>query len=130
MTPRRAASAALLLPAALACPLARGATDLHFDYTSFETGFQQPHFDVLNYPSINGNYMNTSTDAHRPEMLANNNDLAEFYNWVQQRYDAHATKDGNLSADEIDAYVVTNSANNGPKPTWLVMNEISSSLWS
>jgi hypothetical protein len=63
-------------------------------------------------------------------MVANGNNLAEFYNWVQQRYDAHTTKDGNLSADEIDQYVITNSANNGPKPTWLIMNEISSSLWS
>jgi autotransporter-associated beta strand protein len=109
---------------------APAATDLHFDYTSFETGFQQPHFDVLNYPNLNGNFMMTSTDNHRPEMVANNNDLAEFYNWVQQRYDAHATKDGNLSADEIDQYVTTNSNNNGPKPKWLIMNEISSSLWS
>src|SRR5262245_56894750 len=59
------------------------AYDLHFDYTSFEnsTGkhFQQAQFDVLNYPSINGNYMMTSTDNHRPEMVANGNALAQFY---------------------------------------------------
>src|SRR3954447_1027545 len=81
--------------------IASAATDLHFDYTSFETGFQQPHFNVLTYASINGNYMMTSTDGHRPEMVANNNDLAEFYNWLQQRYDAHPTKNGAVSADEI-----------------------------
>ena len=56
------------------------AYDLHFDYTSFETGFQQAQFNVLNYPSINGNYMMTSTDNHRPEMVANGNALAQFYN--------------------------------------------------
>ena len=64
-------------------PAAAPAYDLHFDYTSFEnsTGkhFQQAQFNVLNYPSINGNYMMTSTDNHRPEMVANGNALAEFY---------------------------------------------------
>ena len=114
----------------LLLPLAARAYDIHFDYTSFETNFKQAQFDVLNYPSMNGNFMMTSTDNHRPEMVANGNSLAEFYNWLQQRYDAHTTKDGNLAADEIDAYVVSNSANNGPKPTWLILNEISSSLWS
>jgi autotransporter-associated beta strand protein len=106
------------------------AYDIHFDYTSFDTNFQQSQFDVLNYPSMNGNFMMTSTDNHRPEMVANGNNLAEFYNWLEQRYEAHTTKDGNLSADEIDAYVVSNSNNNGSKPTWLILNEISSSLWS
>ena len=53
---------------------------------------------MLNYPSINGNYMMTSSDAHRPEMVANNNKLAEFYNWLTDRYAAHPTKDGNVSA--------------------------------
>ena len=62
------------------CPHTSQAYDQHFDYTSFETGFQQPHLDVLNYPSINGNFMMTSTDNHRPEMVANGNALAEFYN--------------------------------------------------
>jgi len=114
----------------LVFPITTRAYDLHFDYTSFETGFGQAQFNILNYPSINGNYMMTSTDNHRPAMVANGNNLAEFYNWLQQRYGAHATKNGNISADEIDAYVVSNSAKNGPKPNWLVLNEISASLWS
>src|SRR5690242_4648978 len=112
------------------------ATDVHFDYTSFDNAntpganphFGQAQFNVLNYPSINGNYMNTSTDDHRPEMLANNNQLAEFYNWLQQRYDAHTTKDGNVSADEINAYVQSNSPTLS-SPKWLVLNEMSTSLW-
>jgi autotransporter-associated beta strand protein len=115
---------------ALTFPIAVPAYDLHYDYTSFGSTFGQSQLDVLNYPSINGNYMMTSGDTHRPEMVANGNNLAEFYNWLEQRYEAHTTKDGNLSADEIDAYVVSNSMNNGPKPTWLILNEISSSLWS
>src|SRR4051812_46419114 len=78
---------------ALGCALAsssraRAATDVHFDYTSFDNPgtpgldphFGQNQFNVVNYPSINGNYMMTSTDGHRSEMVANNNQLAEFYN--------------------------------------------------
>jgi len=78
-----ACSLAVLL---CAYPLAAAAYDLHYDYTSFETGFGQSQFNVLNYPSMGGNYMMTSTDNHRPEMVANNNALAEFkyqyeYDW-------------------------------------------------
>ena len=76
---RRALLSLAPLSFAIVCPgpLAR-AYDNSFDYTSFETGFGQAQFNVLNYPSINGRYMNTSTDAHRPEMVANGNELAEF----------------------------------------------------
>jgi hypothetical protein len=138
--PRRGAKFAvqlLSLFAILLAPLDATAYDIHFDYTSFDNAnspgadphFGQAQFNVLNYPSINGNYMMTSTDNHRPEMIANNNNLAEFYNWLQQRYDAHSTKDGSISADEIDAYVVSNSTHNGPKPNWIILNEMSTSLW-
>lgn len=113
-----------------ALPLTAQAYDLHFDYTSFETYFKQPQFDVLNYPSVNGNYMMTSTDNHRPEMVANGNNLAEFYNFLQDRYNEQSVKNGASAADAINAYVVSNSTKNGPKPTWLILNEISSSLWS
>jgi hypothetical protein len=121
----------------LAFALSAPAYDIHFDYTSFDNQtsppayFQQAQFNVLNYPSINGNYMMTSTDTHRQEMVANNNKLAEFYNWLQQRYDAHTTKDGVVSAGEIDDYVVGNSTNTGDKskPNWIILNEMSTSLW-
>src|SRR5262245_12910885 len=127
---RKALLLASPLSIAIVSSRATAVTDLRFDYTSFETGFQQPHFDVLNYPSINGNYMMTSTDNHRPEMVANNNQLAEFYNWLTDRYTEQAVKNGALAADAINTYTVNNSTNNGPRPTWLVLNEISSSLWS
>jgi autotransporter-associated beta strand protein len=104
--------------------------DLHFDYTSFETGFGQAHFDVLNYPSINGNYMMTSTDTHRPEMTANGNALAEFYNNWLADYNKTPKPTAIEEADAINTYTVNNSARNGAKPTWLVLNELSSSLWS
>jgi hypothetical protein len=115
----------------IVCPFAKAATDQHFDYTSFETGFQQPHLDVLNYPSINGNYMMTSTDNHRPEMVANNNVLAEFYNNFNADYN-HPTAERRTPTEEaafINTYTLNNSTNNGVRPQWLVLNEISSSQW-
>ena len=83
-TPRHLSAGPLVAVAAwLATSTAAPAYDLHFDYTSFENSpgkhFQQAQFNVLNYPSINGNYMMTSTDNHRPEMVANGNALAQFY---------------------------------------------------
>ncbi|MBA3480271.1 MAG: autotransporter-associated beta strand repeat-containing protein [Pirellulales bacterium] len=122
-----AASAVLtlaMLPAA-------SAYDLHFDYTSFETGFGQSQFNVLNYPSINGNYMMTSTDNHRPEMVANGNALAQFYNNFNADYN-HPTAERRTPTEEaahIDAYTRNNSTKNGARPEWLILNEISSSQW-
>jgi len=112
-------------------PLASQAYDLHYDYTSFGTNFQQSQFDILNYPSINGNYMMTSTDNHRPEMVANGNALAEFYNNFNADYN-HPTAERRTPAEEaafINTYVVNNSTKNGPRPDWLILNEISASQW-
>ena len=94
--------------------------------------FGQAQFDVLNYPSINGNYMMTSTDNHRPEMVANGNELAQFYNWLTDRYDrADASKNGAAAADVINhVHGQQLDATTAPGPKWIVLNEISSSLWS
>ena len=122
-----------LAPLAMAIvgpPSLAHAYDQHFDYTSFETGFQQAQFNVLNYPSINGNYMMTSTDNHRPEMVANNNALAEFYNNWLADYNKTPKPTAAQEADAINTYTINNSARNGPRPNWLILNELSSSLWS
>jgi hypothetical protein len=47
---------------------------------------------VLKYPSIHGNYMMTSTDNHRPEMVAHGNALAQFYNNFSADYNHPATE--------------------------------------
>src|SRR5438552_18284830 len=110
---------AAILSLAIVRPSAR-ATDIHFDYTSFDNPntpgitphFGQSQFNVLNYPSINGNYMMTSTDAHRPEMVANNNDLAEFYNNFLADYNTQYNQNVNgnhtlnpiAEADAINSY--------------------------
>jgi autotransporter-associated beta strand protein len=105
------------------------AYDPIFDYTSFESTFGQAQFNVLNYPSINGHYMMTSTDNHRPEMVANGNKLAEFYNNFLADYNKNPRPTAVQEADIINAYTLRNSNRNGPRPDWLILNEISSSLW-
>jgi autotransporter-associated beta strand protein len=126
--------AAIVLPI---FPVAARAYDLHFDYTSFDNPgtpganphFGQAQFDVLNYPSMNGNYMMTSTDNHRPEMVASGNNLAEFYNNFLADYNKNPRPTAIQEADAIHAYTTSNSTRNGPRPSWLILNEISSSLW-
>ncbi len=121
----------------LAFPIVAAAYDVHFDYTSFDKAgmpgasphFGQAQFDVLNYPSINGNLMTTSTDNHRPEMVAAGNELAQFYNNFLADYNKTPKPTATQEADAINAYATSNSTHNGPKPTWLVLNEISASLW-
>ena len=124
----------------LALPLAAPAIDMHFDYTSFDNAnspganphFGQSQFNVLNYPSINGNFMLTSTDTHRPEMVANGNDLSQFYNNFLADYNTQFRNNSInaiAEADAIDQYTVQHSTTNGARPSWLVLNEISSSLW-
>src|SRR4051794_37360359 len=129
------AAVALLTFTPRASPL-----DIHFDYASFDNPntpgvtphFGQAQFNVLNYPSINGNYMMTSTDNHRPETLANHNDLAEFYNNFLADYNTQyrgTGLDAVAEADAINTYTVNNSAKNGPRPTWLILNELSATIW-
>src|SRR4051812_5623863 len=83
--------------------------------------------------------MMTSTDNHRPEMLANNNNLAEFYNNFPRIGSASAPSDYNkqkaaggldsvAEADAINSYTVSNSTRNGPRPTYVILNELSPSL--
>ncbi|HVT27554.1 MAG TPA: hypothetical protein VHE81_06000, partial [Lacipirellulaceae bacterium] len=117
----------------LAIALSAPAYDLHFDYTSFGSTFGQSQLNVLNYPSINGNYMMTSGDNHRPEMVANGNELAEFYNWfccsTGSDYLKSPRPTAQEEADAIDAYVKKNSPSIHGTHPWLILNELSPSLW-
>ncbi len=121
------------------CSLSAQTTDLHFDYVPFDhpnTPGVTPHFgqaqlDVLNYPSINGNKMLSSTDAKRSQYTDNNNQLAEFYNNFLADYNSQpvGAKDPIAEADKINAYTLKFSNNTGPRPNWMILNEISASLW-
>ncbi len=75
--------------------------------------------------------MMTSTDGHRPEMVTKGNTLAEFYNNFNADYN-HPTAERRTPSEEaafINTYVTKNSTNNGPRPDWLILNEISASQW-
>ena len=127
----RLASALFATIAVLTLSHSAPAYDSHFDYTAFGSTFGQSQLDVLNYPSMNGNYMMTSGDTHRPEMVANGNALAEFYNNFNADYN-HPTAERRTPTAEaafINTYTLNNSANNGARPEWLILNEISSSQW-
>jgi len=62
-------------------------------------------------------------------VIANGNNLAEFYNNFNADYTNFPSRTGADEADAIDAYTVKNSTKNGLRPTWMILNEISSGLW-
>ncbi|MDB6121636.1 MAG: Immunoglobulin I-set domain protein [Pedosphaera sp.] len=110
---------------------AQAIPDLRFDVAWFccpcdpDSHLCQPQFDHLNVPTANGHYLATTTDAHRAEVNANGNLLAGYYNTLT---DGWTTNSGTVKAAIIDDYI-TSGFTTGPKPTWLILNEISSGNW-
>jgi hypothetical protein len=66
------------------------------------------------------------TDNHRSEIVAKGNSLAVYYNNLTVGIFSDT---GFGRADAIQSYVTTNFTANGQQPTWIVLNEISGSLW-
>jgi hypothetical protein len=66
------------------------------------------------------------SDTHRPEIKANGNFLAAYYNTLN---DSWTTMTGAQKADQIENYIVANFTSNGVKPTWVILNEISAGTW-
>src|SRR5206468_7919929 len=56
-----------------------------------------------------------------------NNFLADYN--TQYNSNPEHTLDGNAEADKINSYTVSNSMKNGPRPNWIILNEISTSVW-
>jgi hypothetical protein len=115
----------------LAAPELTFATpDLKFDVVTFCCGCSssicQSHFDELNFPTTNGHYIAMGTDAHRLELATNGNLLAIYYNTLN---DGYSTNSGAQAATNIDQYAMANFTSTGPKPSWVVLNEISAGLW-
>ena len=106
--------------------------DLKFDVVTFccpcsvDSHICQAQFDHLNLPSTNGHYLAMGTDAHRLELATNGNALAIYYNTFD---DGYPTNSGTQQAAIIDQYAISGFTSTGPKPSWMVLNEISSSLW-
>jgi autotransporter-associated beta strand protein len=100
---------------------------LHTDTFSFNrTGttqhFGDAQFAVLNYPSINGIYMDMGSDSSRSLITAANNDLMQQYNNFLTDYNTQPN--ASAEADAIYNYSITHSTSNGPRPHWVFLNEI------
>jgi hypothetical protein len=110
-----------------------GATpDLKFDVVTFccpclvDSHICQPQFDDLNFPTTNGHYIAMGTDAHRLELATNGNALAIYYNTFN---DGYPTNTSAQQAALIDQYSINGFTSTGPKPGWIILNEISAGLW-
>lgn len=106
--------------------------DLRFDVVTFCCGCSnqmlcQTQFDHLNFPTVNGHYLAMGSDTQRSNLLASGNLLAIYYNNFSVDYTTNTTPAQEAAA--IDQYATTLFTNTGPKPNWLVLNEISASLW-
>ncbi|HXU79524.1 MAG TPA: hypothetical protein VN794_23290, partial [Methylomirabilota bacterium] len=112
---------------------APAAPDLRFDIVTFccqcapDDSFCQPQFDHLNLATTNGHFLAMGTDAHRLELATNGNALAAYYNTFN---DGWPTNTGVQQATRVDQYVKANFTSLGPRPDWIVLNEISTSLWT
>jgi hypothetical protein len=121
-----------LLAIALCGSRATAAPDFKFDVVTLccpcdpTSSICQPQFDHLNFPSTNGHFIAMGTDAHRFELATNGNALAIYYNTFN---DGWTTNTGASSASNINQYAVANFTSTGPRPDWVVLNEISSGLW-
>ena len=127
----RALLLTLLLGAACA-PRARANPDLKFDvvtlccHCSPSNTLCQPQLDELNFPTVNGHFLAMGTDTHRLELATNGNALAIYYNSFNDNY---GTDTAAQQAAAIDQYALDNFTSTGPKPDWVVLNEISSGMW-
>lgn len=122
----------------LALPRLAGATlALQFDICPFETTadgsadhFVEDNFQQLDAPVENGDghYLAMGTDAHRSEIDAAGNQLAVYYNSLSSLYSA-TNPDPAASAAALEAYCTDNFTSTGSEPDWIILNEISGSLW-
>lgn len=106
--------------------------DLKFDVVTFccpctvDDHICQAQFDELNFPTTNGHYIAMGSDAHRLELATNGNALAIYYNTFDSGY---PTNSADQQAALIDQYAVSGFTSTGPKPNWIVLNEISADSW-
>ncbi len=106
--------------------------DLKFDVATFccpcdpDKTFCQEQFDHLNWPTPNGHFIAMGTDAHRLELASNGNVLAIYYDTFNAGY---PTNSASVTASNIQFYALSRFTVTGPRPDWIVLNEISTSLW-
>jgi hypothetical protein len=90
-----------------------------------------PHFTTtnlahLNFVTTNGHMICMPTDSQRATINGAGNFYGCYYNSLSSLY---GTYTGDQAADQIETYIINNCTSGGVKPTWVVVNEISGSLW-
>ena len=89
--------------------------------------FGQTQFDRLNVVWTGGRFLAMGGDSHRGEIVAKGNSLAVYYNNLTVNIGG---SNGFGRADDIqNTWITPNFTSTGQQPTWIVLNEISSSLW-
>lgn len=121
---------AALLP--MACSISVAAPANRFDVVTFccdctvEDHLCQPQFDALNWKSADGHYLAMGSDAHRSQIAAAGNHLAVYY-------DVFSEGSGKMTALQkaaaIEKYAQSRFTETGPRPQWLILNEISAGKW-
>lgn len=108
--------------------------DLRFDVVTLccdctNSGSQmcQSQFDHMNFPSANGHFIAMGGDGNRANLLNNGNVLAIYYNSFNADWSTNTTAAQEAAA--IDQYAANLFTSSGPKPNWVILNEISSGVW-
>jgi hypothetical protein len=114
---------------------AQASLNLQFDICPFQTTvdgsashFVANNFAHLNTVTANGHYLALGTDTHRPEITAAGNGLAIYYNSFNNLYSG-SSPDPAGAAAALESYSKANYTNTGSEPSWIILNEISGSLW-
>lgn len=113
--------------------IALAVADRRFDIATFNCTpdgspdhFCEPQFDSLNWETTNGHFLGMGTDNRRVDINDEGNFLAAYYNDLTGLY---GTFNGTEAADVIELYVLERFTNTGVKTKWVILNEISGSLW-
>ncbi len=116
----------------LACAVSIASPVNRFDIVTFncagpiEDHFCEPQFDVINWPATNGHYLAMGSDSHRAQITARGNDLAIYYDVSNDGSDKLTAAE---KAASIEHYAQSRFTKTGPRPQWLILNEISAGKW-
>lgn len=121
---------------ALSATLAGAAPHMRFEVATFNATpeysvdhYNQAMFDRLNIVSPFGPYhFMMGSDLRRSQVEGKGNTLSVYYNTLTTLY-TQSAHNPVTAADALDFYVRDRFTDTGPAPTWISLNEISSSLW-
>jgi hypothetical protein len=133
MSRLRVASAVLASSFALLLASSACAYDQRFDVATYnctpegsEKHFCLPQLNHLNFVTTNGHLIGMGSDTYRSTINTNGNFLTAYFNDLTSLYGVY---NGTEAAAFVEDYINTYYTTTGVKTTWVVINEISTSLW-